>query len=180
MMIGYCRYAARSSIVKNCCTARCAALFWDRHAILILSKVVPGQWPGWAPRGRTPEQDRCLARELIDYAQITGGIVLSGGYLEQRKTGAGVTERVLGAGSVNRLTGEDFHRIVLPRQQQAWTFFMHSARVRDWGFLTTDGSDNQTFTPHNQVNNEGTHNNWWKRASRGRHAGREPLDISVS
>jgi hypothetical protein len=108
------------------------------------------------------------------------GIVLSGGYLEQRKTGDGVVERILGAGSVNRLTGEDFHRIVLPHKHQAWTLFMHSAKVRDWGFVTRDENQRETFTPHNQVNDEGSHDSWWKTADRGRQAPREPLDITIT
>jgi len=137
---------------------------------------LPGGGGAYIHRFLSSDPDRGLHDHPWERAL---GIVLSGGYLEQRKSGADVTERRLGAGSINRLTGDDFHRIVLPGKQQAWTFFMHSAKVRDWGFLTTDGTNNQTFTPHNQVNDEGTHDNWWKSACRGRDAGREPLDINV-
>lgn len=105
------------------------------------------------------------------------GIILAGGYLEQRRTDDGVIERALGAGSVNKLTGKDFHRIVLPHKHQAWTFFAHTGKVRDWGFLTTDKNQQEVFTPHNQVNDEGSHESWWKTAMRGRKSGREPLDI---
>ena len=100
--------------------------------------------------------------------------------LEEGRIGVVRQERLLGAGSINRLSGEDFHRIVLPHRQQAWTFFMHSGKVRDWGFLTSDENDAEVYTPHEQVNNEGSHDHWWKAATRGRHAAREPLEIDVS
>jgi hypothetical protein len=103
------------------------------------------------------------------------GVVLAGGYREQRLVDDRVVERDLGAGSVNRLRGADFHRIILPSQQQAWTLFVHSRKASDWGFLTLHAGGTRNFTAHDKVNHEGCHHNWWKDAPRGRSAAREPL-----
>lgn len=103
------------------------------------------------------------------------GMVLAGGYLEQRLVDGEIRERIVRPGRLNRLRGDDFHRIVLPAQREAWTFFAHTGTVKDWGFLAevTDGT--RRFTPHEQLNTEGSHARWWRKAPRGRHAGRQPL-----
>jgi hypothetical protein len=88
-----------------------------------------------------------------------------------------VEERILGPGHLNRLRGNDFHRIVLPEGTEAWTFFLHSGSVKDWGFLTTAPGGGRRFTPHEAVSDEGSHANWWKVAPRGRHARRQPLAL---
>jgi hypothetical protein len=103
------------------------------------------------------------------------GVVLAGGYREQRLVDNQVVERDLVAGCVNRLRGADFHRIILPAQRQAWTLFMHSRKAGDWGFLTLRADGARDFMAHDQVNHEGRHHNWWKYAPRGRNAAREPL-----
>ena len=108
------------------------------------------------------------------------GMVLAGGYLEQRLEADEVTERMLGPGSINRLSGDDFHRIVLPDNHQAWTFFMHSAKIKDWGFLKFRTPGDKAFTPHEKLNKEGSHDNWWKTEVRGRHSEREPLDFTAT
>lgn len=102
------------------------------------------------------------------------GMVLSGGYLEQRLTDDKVVERKLRPGRINRLSGEDFHRIVLPGGREAWTFFMHTGTVKDWGFLTVS-EGGRSYTPHEQATHEGSHARWWKRSPRGRHSTREPM-----
>ena len=104
------------------------------------------------------------------------GIILAGGYMEQRLVNDEIVERHLGAGRINRLSGDDFHRVILPHEHHAWTFFMHSAKVRDWGFLTTGETGKQLYTAHDKVNDEGSHHHWWKSASRGRDAAREALN----
>ena len=114
-------------------------------------------------------------RGLHDHPwQRAFGLVLSGGYLEQRLVNDEVTERTLGPGRMNRLTGSDFHRIVLPERREAWTFFMHSRTVKDWGFLSPVHGENR-YVPHEQATSEGSHEHWWKTAPRGRKAPREPL-----
>lgn len=105
------------------------------------------------------------------------GIVLAGGYLEQRLVGDEVEERVLGPGRVNRLTGDDFHRIVLPGNTEAWTLFLHTGSVKGWGFLTSTRDGGREFTPHDAVNPEGSHAGWWKTAPRGRRTDRQPLAL---
>ncbi len=105
------------------------------------------------------------------------GIVLSGGYLEQRLVNDQVREQRLGPGRLNRLRGEDFHRVVLPNENEAWTFFVHTGRIKDWGFLTTDSAGGQVYTPHEDASQEGSHARWWRQAPRGRHTPRQPLAV---
>lgn len=102
------------------------------------------------------------------------GIVLSGGYVEQRLVDDEVVERRLGPGRINALSGKDFHRIVLAPRHEAWTFFMHSGRVKDWGFINRTPDRTFSFTPHEQALTEGSHANWWQTAPPGRLAAREP------
>lgn len=107
------------------------------------------------------------------------GMVLSGGYREQRfaRDGDGerVVERLLRPGAVNRIRGEDFHRIVLPAEREAWTVFGHSRKYKDWGFVTLDAQGERRYQPHEKVTNEPDHQLWWRQAPRGRHQQRAPL-----
>ena len=103
------------------------------------------------------------------------GIVLSGRYLEQRLSDEDVHERILGPGRVNRLTRDDFHRIVPPQHRDAWTIYMQSGRNNEWGFLATTPEGVLRFTPHEKLNREGSHEGWWRSAPRGRAADRQPL-----
>lgn len=105
------------------------------------------------------------------------GLVLAGGYLEQRLVGGRVRARSLGPGRINRLSGTDFHRIVLPGETEAWTLFLHTRNVKDWGFLATTSVGEHQFVPHEAVNTEGSHGDWWKKAPRGRRAPRQPLAL---
>lgn len=105
------------------------------------------------------------------------GVVLAGGYVEQRLVGDDIEERMLRPGRLNRLAGDDFHRIVLAGNTEAWTLFLHTASVKDWGFLTPSDDGTRKFTPHEAVNAEGSHADWWRTARRGRRTDRQPLAL---
>jgi hypothetical protein len=108
------------------------------------------------------------------------GLVLSGGYREQRfapngDDGEQVVERNLSPGAFNWIRGADFHRIVLPEAREAWTLFGHTRKYKDWGFVKLDAAGHRRYQPHDAVTNEADHRHWWRTAPRGRRAGREPL-----
>jgi hypothetical protein len=107
------------------------------------------------------------------------GMVLSGGYREQRfgsgEGGEQVVERLLRPGRINLIRGSDFHRIVLPAEREAWTLFGHTRKYKDWGFVNLDESGQRHYAPHEKVTNEPNHRDWWRTAPRGRHTDREPL-----
>jgi hypothetical protein len=107
------------------------------------------------------------------------GLVLAGGYVEQRLVGDTVEARLLRPGRLNRLSGNDFHRIVLPGETEAWTLFLHTGNEKDWGFLSATPQGERRFVPHEAVNTEGSHRDWWKTAPRGRHAARQPLALKA-
>lgn len=58
-------------------------------------------------------------------------LILAGWYLEERRD----RSRVRGAGSFYRLTGDTFHRVVLPHGADVWTLFIHGPYVKHWGFM---------------------------------------------
>ena len=72
----------------------------------------------------------------------------------------------------NSLTGDTFHRVVLPHtkignflkiEQPCWTLFFHTAGdVKEWGFLRhmSDPYDVQIFTPYTYAR-EGKQADWW-------------------
>lgn len=113
-------------------------------------------------------------------------IVLSGWYWEERRSG---TKKVRW---FNSLTGDTFHRVVLPcpldgrpfdsvmcggphhEPQACWTLFFHrSGRAKTWGFLSPiEGEDGAAvFAPY-RYTREGSQAQWWKTAPKGRNIGR--------
>ncbi|WP_078456524.1 hypothetical protein [Solemya velum gill symbiont] len=133
---------------------------------------LPGGGGAYIHRFLASDPDRGLHDHPWDKAI---GMVLAGGYTEERLEENKVVTRSLGPGAINRITATDFHRVVLPHQREAWTFFAHSKKHKDWGFLTNIGNSQESFTPHESVNSEGSHENWWINAARGRNSEREPL-----
>lgn len=57
--------------------------------------------------------------------------ILAGWYIEERRD----RDRVRGAGTFYRLSGDTFHRVVLPHGAEVWTLFIHGPYVKHWGFL---------------------------------------------
>jgi len=66
-------------------------------------------------------------------------LILSGSYREVRLDESNQTKKIvdreLTAWDLNRLNGEDFHRIVLLDKTPVWTLFAHTGKYKDWGFL---------------------------------------------
>lgn len=58
--------------------------------------------------------------------------VLAGWYLEERRD----RTRVRAAGSSYRMSGDTFHRVILPEgMREVWTLFIHGPYVKHWGFI---------------------------------------------
>jgi len=146
--------------------------YLERYALLRL----PGGRSLYLHRFLDSDPDRGLHNHPWTAAL---GLVLSGGYKELRlDKQAGnrvVVERMLQPGAFNRIAGDDFHRIVLPEGHEAWTLFMHTPKVKDWGFLTFGPDGDQVYKDHDEVANEGSHERWWRTAPRGRAQKRAPL-----
>jgi len=72
---------------------------------------------------------------------LSVALVLTGGYSEERlkwfspDTGWHSVTRKLFPGKPNIIRGHHFHRITKPKPE-TWTLFIHSKRVKGWGFLT--------------------------------------------
>lgn len=59
--------------------------------------------------------------------------ILAGWYLEERRD----FTRVRAAGGTYGMTGDTFHRVVLPAgARDVWTLFIHGPYVKHWGFIT--------------------------------------------
>lgn len=94
-------------------------------------------------------------------------LVLAGGYDEIRFADKARTERSTVTRAVrpwrlNRLRGEDYHRVVLRGGRPAWTLFLHGPRVKGWGFLR-DG----VYRGMARDADEFRHRDWWKQAPSG-------------
>lgn len=95
-------------------------------------------------------------------------LVLTGFYIEQTRTGHRPVRWF------NSLTGDTFHRVILPSSDTVWTLFAHRAGdVKAWGFLrdhesTAAPRGTQVFTPY-QYQNEGGRKpvEWWLTARTG-------------
>lgn len=92
-------------------------------------------------------------------------LVLSGGYEEIRGIGGSAEatrSRFIRPGSLNRLRGEDLHRVVLRGGRPVWTLFMHGPRRKGWGFLQ-DG----VYRAMARDAGEFRHRDWWRHAPSG-------------
>jgi hypothetical protein len=59
--------------------------------------------------------------------------ILTDWYYEQRRD----RTRVRRAGRTYGMTGDTFHRVILPlRVRECWTLFIHGPYVKHWGFIT--------------------------------------------
>lgn len=98
-------------------------------------------------------------------------LILSGWYLEETRAGA---RRVRW---YNRLTGDTFHRVVLPAGcREVWTLFFHGRYRKSWGFWREEPMWHPdgpvmagVWIPHVPSTNEASgRDRWWERAPRGR------------
>jgi hypothetical protein len=101
--------------------------------------------------------------------------ILSGFYYEENRYGK---KRVRW---FNSLTGDSFHRVVLPQRyvnsalpdpelRPCWTLFLHKADYeKPWGFLRQKGQLGMTFTPYPYKAGETSgEKGWWITAPTGR------------
>lgn len=115
-------------------------------------------------------------------------IILYGWYWEETRSG---TRKVKW---INSLTGDTFHRVVLPCDRTGgictdhrgwlkhphavkpcWTLFFHTVgNVKPWGFLNpmTTFKDCAVFTPY-RYDREGPQKDWWLTAPTGNEINRE-------
>lgn len=95
-------------------------------------------------------------------------LVLAGAYLEETRTG---TRRVRW---LNRLTGDSFHRVVLPAgSRHVWTLFCHGAWVKPWGFLKaveiSHAENILMWVPSSPGKTQSPGPRWWRHAPKGKH-----------
>lgn len=95
-------------------------------------------------------------------------IILRGKYLEETRFGPRWVKWF------NFLTGDSFHRVVLPPGTSCWTLFCHSTGdAKPWGFLRSmapGGQNNASpcvWQPYQYAGGEKQYG-WWKTALRGR------------
>lgn len=107
-------------------------------------------------------------RGLHDHPWIRAfSIVLSGWYIEERRTGSRPVVWF------NSLGADTFHRVVLPPCGPCWTLFFHrTGKAKEWGFLKRRGGV-QVFEPYTYAR-EGRQTDWWLTAPSGRYVGRYP------
>lgn len=90
-------------------------------------------------------------------------LVLVDGYQEIRGAADGTSHsRVVRPWRINRLRGDDFHRVVLDAGRPAWTLFAHGPRTKGWGFLQRG-----LYRPMARDGSESLHRDWWLQAPRG-------------
>jgi hypothetical protein len=92
-------------------------------------------------------------------------LVLSGGYDEiraERGDPRRTRVRWVRPGRLNRLKGDDYHRVVLRDGRPAWTLFAHGPRVKGWGFF--QGGEYRGMA---RDAGEFRHRDWWKSAPVG-------------
>lgn len=62
-------------------------------------------------------------------------LILTGGYVEERREGNAIRTRVVRPGRINIIRANDFHRVdLLDPAEGAWTLFLAGPRVQRWGF----------------------------------------------
>lgn len=101
-------------------------------------------------------------------------LVLAGTYIEERVTGfdpeTGWQSIQRNIRWFNKINGLDFHRIVKPKPQ-TWTLFIHTKRIKGWGFLHSMDNTVTYHQPFDVANN----NNWEPTALSGWLTRRQPM-----
>lgn len=102
-------------------------------------------------------------RGLHDHPWLKAyAIILAGWYIEHRRHGYAPVRWF------NSLTGDTFHRVILPNSKPVWTLFFHrAAGVKDWGFWRTNKDGTASFEPY-RYEREGSQKDWWLTAPKGR------------
>lgn len=107
------------------------------------------------------------ARGLHDHPwRWAVSLVLAGFYIEERRTGTAPVRWL------NVLTGDTFHRVVLPDgERDAWTLFIHrQGRAKSWGFLRAFPNESTLlWSAYAYTAGEGNEeSHWWLGAPKGR------------
>ncbi len=111
-------------------------------------------------------------------------LIISGQYDETRlgnsRNNYALQKRSIRVGSLNYISSKVYHRIYIPRGQQAWTLFIHSASDQTWGFLDTQNRQ-FSYSDHNNTLSVESNPLWWKTAPRpnSRPDMRLPLDLDL-
>jgi hypothetical protein len=119
-------------------------------------------WHAYLHRFVDSDPDRGLHDHPWDRAV---SLVLAGGYDEIRPLAGDpdlTCTRTLRPWRLNRLSGSDFHRVVLRSGRPAWTLFLHGPRVKGWGFV-----QHGAYRPMARDGAEFRHRDWWRDAPRG-------------
>lgn len=107
----------------------------------------------------------------------SSGIVLTGGYQEERMTqidfvrGPTTKLRSVKPFRPNIIWGDSFHRIAAVKPN-TWTLFLHGPKTKTWGFWVKQPSGKWLY---DQPNNLDTTRKWYKTAQKGKQALRKPL-----
>jgi hypothetical protein len=92
-------------------------------------------------------------------------LVLCGSYREVRMRDAHSDNRLytrhIGAGHLNLISGDTFHRVNIATHCECWSLFIHAPKAKSWGFLQSKG-----YRDHNEVVADSSNPLWWKQAYR--------------
>lgn len=92
-------------------------------------------------------------------------LVLSGSYKETRMLDArannALHSRWLRPGRFNFISGDIFHRVNIPANNECWSLFIHAPKAKGWGFL-----QQQKYLDHNDIVAQDSNPLWWKQARR--------------
>lgn len=107
----------------------------------------------------------------------SSGIVLTGGYREERMTkidfvrGPSTKMRLVKPLRPNIIWGDSFHRIDAV-DINTWTLFLHGPKTKTWGFWIREATGKWLY---DQPNDVATTRKWYKTAQKGKQALRKPL-----
>jgi len=109
-------------------------------------------------------------------------LILCGGYQEERvkhvdpERGWSSGYRNMFPGRLNIIRPYHFHRIKAP-QEDTWTLFGHTAKMKEWGFLEKIAPKGILYTSHRP---SGQHICWWEKAPLGKDIGRMPFSTPIT
>lgn len=100
------------------------------------------------------------------------------GYIEERLVGYSAAKGlhlrwiIRLPGLPYRLTGNDFHRVLIPQgHRSSWSLFIHGPRRKSWGFLRLARAGDpppQISTSYTVQHDEEDSRRWWEDAAPGR------------
>ncbi|MGV6816553.1 MAG: hypothetical protein ACWA44_04675 [Thiotrichales bacterium] len=125
-------------------------------------------------------------RALHDHPwKFCAALCLAGGYQEKRlrwfnpETGYDCVKRKIRPGKFNIIRISNFHQI-LQTQPETWTLFMHTPKIKSWGFLNkktelTESGETLTKPEYLADGEAASHAEWWLTAPLGQAADRAPF-----